>query len=352
MADPKLLVTQAITFPDGTMQYWFRDFMASVDDAIDAGALTAAWGSITGTLSSQTDLQTELDGKIAATDVTYENLNTNGDIGTGATQVSQGDHTHAQLHDAITLAGTPDYITLSGQVITRNQVDLTADITGNLPVGNLNSGTGASATTYWRGDGTWATPTTAVWGSITGTLSDQTDLQSALDGKIAATDVTYENLNTNGDVGTGAAQVAQGDHTHTSSTISALDTADVTTGTWADARVAESNVTQHEAALTITWTQITGALFVPPVVEDNASASYTLVAADANKVKRFTAASPAVTIPTSTYSTNDLLTIRQAGTGTLVLTTTGLTINGTPGAWSQHVEQQFRCVGTDTFDVV
>lgn len=99
--------------------------------------------------------------------------------------------------------------------LTRAAGNVTLDLTGQLAVTALKATGTPDSTKFLRGDGTWTTiSATTAWGSITGTLSSQTDLQSALNNKAASS------------------------HSHTVSDISASGTPDSTTylrgdGSWA-----------------------------------------------------------------------------------------------------------------------
>ena len=175
--------------------------------------------------------------------------------------------------------------------LTRATGDVTVDLTGLIAITALSATGTPDNTKFLRGDGAWVTiSASATWGAITGTLSSQSDLQSALNAKAATS------------------------HTHSISDMTATGTRDSTTflrgdNTWATppAGGGGGTVTSVAAANAtgITWagSPITGGGTLTPTLSANLQAWHAIATSTKADV-----ASPTLTgtptAPTATAGTN------------------------------------------------
>ena len=132
----------------------FKDLQAAPTTTVNTSGAGYAVATLVANIEG--DVTGDLTGNA---DTVTTNANLTGHVTSTGNATVLGSFTVAQLSTAlsdasisgnnngdVTLAGSLDYITISGQEITRNAIDLTADVTGTLPVGNGGTGLTSIAT--------------------------------------------------------------------------------------------------------------------------------------------------------------------------------------------------------------
>ena len=159
----------------------------------------ASWGSITGNIEDQTDLKAALDAKANATDLDSK-ANTS-DIPTVSNDLTN------ELKTKYDKAVTDSHTHTNKNVLDK----FSASVNGKV----LYDGAEIISSTE------------ASWGSITGTLADQTDLKAALDAKANTSDIPTVSNDLTNELKTKYDSAADNSHTHTNKdTIDKLSTSE------------------------------------------------------------------------------------------------------------------------------